>query len=179
MLGDQDVRVAVAGQVHEAQVGVLPVDGGQGLEGPELGPARVLGALEEARHRGVEGDQVELAVAGEIEQLLSAALQCGWLGLARDPDQRAEPALPEVALVVPAFRLLGEDAGHPLAVEVHPAIGGAIQPLRQVLQAFGVELANGLVDLGTAVLERQGRQRFLEVTTVATPVAALGDGCDE
>ena len=83
----------------------------------------------------LELDQIELAVAGEIEELLASAAEGRERGLARDPfdgreargDDLAavladEVDRAQVALVEPAVGLLGEDAGEPFAVEIDPLV---------------------------------------------------------
>src|SRR5205085_8065886 len=72
ILADQDVGLAVAGEIDEFQVGVIPVQYGQRGERLQRAPGSIFGSLEEAWGPGVELDQIELPIAGKIEQLLSA-----------------------------------------------------------------------------------------------------------
>ena len=89
VLGDQDVGAPVAVQVDEPQVGVVPRRVRQLGEGAERLPARVLGALVEPRGGPGERHQVELPVAGEVQQLLAAAAQRGQRRLEADGLERA------------------------------------------------------------------------------------------
>ena len=95
------------------------------LERDEGLPAAVLRALVEAGERAGRVDQVELAVAGEIEELL-ARVEIGRGGLQRHQLGGAKRATrlhrrrsrlggdrAEVALVEPGAGLLGQDAGEP------------------------------------------------------------------
>ena len=76
--GDQDVGEAVPVEVDHAQVGVVPGDVGVGPERAERLPAALVGPLVEAGHRAAELDQVQVAVAGQVEQLLPAARSPPW-----------------------------------------------------------------------------------------------------
>src|SRR4051794_5480126 len=71
VLRNQHVGVPVAGEIGEAEVGIAPVDPGQRLEWGEGFPVFINGPLVESRRRAGELRQVELAIAGEIEELLS------------------------------------------------------------------------------------------------------------
>ena len=64
--------MAVAVEVDEAEVRVVPVDVGELPEGRKGASLAVGGALVEAGDRArPEVDQVELAVAGEVQELLA------------------------------------------------------------------------------------------------------------
>ena len=64
LLADQRIGMAVAGEVHEAQVRVLPVDAGQAAEGHMARPAPLRGALLEAGGGAAELHQLDRPVAG-------------------------------------------------------------------------------------------------------------------
>ena len=114
--------MAIARQVDELEIRVVPGQVGQRREGGELIPALVLGALEEAGRGPAELDQVELPVAGQVQELLLVAAQRGGRGDAGHQLQRPELALAQVRLVEPGVGLLGQDAGNALAVEVDPLV---------------------------------------------------------
>src|SRR5262249_53494100 len=69
VLSDQNVRVSVAGEVDESQVGIIPFDIELARERSECGPAPSTVAFEESGVRAVELDEVEESVAGEVEEL--------------------------------------------------------------------------------------------------------------
>ena len=85
----------------------------------------------------------------------------------------------EVALVEPGARLLGEDAGDALAVQVGPLVGRAVQADGQVLQACRIDLFHRVLDDGLGVLELDRRQAALQVAAAFALVAGLGDGAQE
>ena len=70
ILGDQHVRDAVAGQVDEAQIGVVPIQHRdiRGTRGtlPSRRPA--FGRKSPARRREV--DEIQVAVAGDVHQMV-------------------------------------------------------------------------------------------------------------
>lgn len=123
-------------------------------------PIAVVGALGEARVRPVEGDEVQQPVAGEVEQL--ATLAEASARAARHQLERPEGTVAAVALVPPLPRLLGQHAGQPLAVEVHPLVSRP-QPRRQVGQAVPVERPHGSDRPRCAVPERDRRHRLAHV----------------
>ena len=121
--------MAVAGQVDEPQIRVVPVDVGQRREGrngsqpwssvrskkPGVGP--------------VELDQVELPVAGQVQELLLAAARARPVE-GRWPTSSSGPNLPlaQVRLVEPGVGLLGQDAGDTFPVEVDPLVTWPSRP---------------------------------------------------
>ncbi len=134
VIGDEDVGMTVTGQVDEAQVGVLPVDVRQTAEGAKAIPAGILSARKESWRRRCEFDQIEIAVAREVEELLPSAVQCRQRGTGRHAFDRTELALAEVRLVKPGIGLFAEHTGDALAVKVDPAIAAAVDAGRKVLQ---------------------------------------------
>ena len=190
--------MAVAVEVDQPQVGVLPVHVRTEPEGPEGDPVAVV-ALVEAGDRLAQQHQVLLAVAGQVDDLLAAPAQVRQRGLGGDepgggkvrgtgvPGQRRAGQSPggrrdrigvkaaQVALVEPALSLLGQDARDALAVQVQPLVLRAVEPYRQILQAFGVDEMDRLVHPGPAVLEFERGERPLGVgLPVALPdIAAL------
>jgi len=100
--------VAVAGQINEAQVGVLPVDVRQADEAAESIPASIFSAREESRRGRIEIDEIEVAVTGEIEELLPPATQRRQRGTRRYLFDRTELAFAKIVLVVPGIGLFAE-----------------------------------------------------------------------
>ena len=68
--------MTITAQVHEAQVGVLPVDVRQTAEGAEAIPAGILSTRKESWRRRCEFHEIEIAVARQVEELLPSAVQC-------------------------------------------------------------------------------------------------------
>ena len=100
--------------------------------------------------------------------------------LERDPLERPERAVAEIALVVPGVGLLGQDAGQSLAVEIDPSVSGAVDALRQILDARRVDLAHRFVDVDLGVFELELRQRLPEIGPVGLlRIARLRDRGDE
>ena len=173
-LADQEISVTVARQVDEFQVGVVEREIGQRSERLERRPAKVCGALEVAGCAAAELHHIQLAIAGQVEQLL-AALQVGWIGQRRQRLERTETRLvtcfpgraigaggaeqgADVALVKPSACLLGEDAREAFAIEISPLVLAAVEPDGQVLEALRVDLANFVLNQGLAVGEIERRQ---------------------
>ena len=172
--------MAVAGQVDELEVRVVPVPGsGSDAKGRERLPALVLGALEEAGRGPAELDEVELPVAGEVEELLPAAARARHGRWRRWRDQlRAARTSPvaQVRLVEPGVGLLGEDAGDALAVEVDPLVARAVEAEGRFSRLSGSTSWTRFVDHRLGVVELERRQRLLEVGAVGLAhVARLGD----
>src|SRR5262245_11114600 len=63
---DEDVRVAVAGEIDEPEIRVAPIDHWHRLERRQRLPSLGVRTLVEAGRRALEVDEIELAVAGEI-----------------------------------------------------------------------------------------------------------------
>ena len=169
------------------RLGLSQSEIGQRGEGYKGLPALVFGALVETRGRPIELDQIQLAVAGQIQELLASAADGRERGLLGDPLDGCETGgdglaaalvsgidRAQVPLVEPAVGLFGEDAGHAFAVEVDPLVASAIQAVGQVLQTLGVDLVKRLVDGRLGVFELQRRQRFLEITAWLPFVTRLG-----
>jgi hypothetical protein len=129
-------------------------------------PALVFGALVETRGRPFKLNQIHLAVAGQIEELLASATDARERGLLCDPLDGCETGgdglaavlssridRAQVPLVEPAGGLLGEDTGEAFTVEIRPLIPPVIQTIGQVLKALGVDLLNRLIDRRLCVLE--------------------------
>src|SRR6266704_2933389 len=129
ILGEQQIRQAVAGQVDEAQLGIVPIQVGQGLKRLERVPIKLRAALEESRQRAVKFHQIELPVATQVHQPLPAFAQlrsrrrlCHHLDW-RKPRQRSLVAVgsldisgAEIRFVKPAPALLGQNSLQTLTV---------------------------------------------------------------
>ncbi len=74
----------VAIDIDEAEVGIVPLEVGRRRQWREAVPISVFGALEKAGHRPLENDAVELAVAGEVEELGPGGFGFGKAGKAGD-----------------------------------------------------------------------------------------------
>ena len=149
IIGDEEVGVAVAGQIDEAQIGVLPVEVRQTDECAKSVPAGIVGAGEEPWSRRLKVDQIEVAIAREVQQLLPPAVQGRQRGAGRHAFDRAEVAFAKVGFVVPGIGLFGQHPGDALAVKVDPSITVAVDAGRKVLQI-------GLIDfLQGELVERQ------------------------
>ena len=96
VLGDQDVGVAVAGQVDEAQVRIARCRGSAAREtaGTDCQPSALV-VLVEARRGAVEHHEVELAVAGEVQELrpVGARVAFGLLSTSSTAASRTAPLL--------------------------------------------------------------------------------------
>ncbi len=64
VLSDHDVGMPITGKVQKLQIGIVPVDVGQGIKRSKALPVLIRSALIKARHRTAQFDQVELAVTG-------------------------------------------------------------------------------------------------------------------
>jgi hypothetical protein len=69
MLRHKHVRNAITVEIYESEIGVSPVDVGQGPEGKERVPPTVTCALVKARYGSVELNNVQPAVAIKVEEL--------------------------------------------------------------------------------------------------------------
>ena len=172
--GDQHVGEAVSVEVDHAQVRVVPGDVRAGLERAERLPAAGFRPAVATRHRAAELGQVQMPVAGQVEQLLPR-LAPGRRGLGGEHLRRREPAPAEVVLVVPGTALPGQDAGQALPVQVHPLVVRAVHADGQVRQRL---LAEG-VDLGAdhvwAVAQLERGQRRPVVAAFPAPISSVGD----
>src|ERR1019366_5713326 len=90
VFANQQIGETVAGQIDELKVVASPIHNRQRLEGREWLPVSILGALVEPGRRPFEVHQIKLAMAGKVEQLLTAAAQGGKRGLASHQFDRCE-----------------------------------------------------------------------------------------
>src|SRR5262245_61628057 len=81
---DEHVRVAIASEVDEFEIGITPVEHRQRRKGDERFPAVVCGPLEDAWGGTRELDEIQLTVPSEIEQLLPSSPQGRERGLPGD-----------------------------------------------------------------------------------------------
>ena len=108
-------------------------------------------------------DEVELAVAGQVQR--AAAPPRDQRRPARHARRAARAARSRavagrVALVEPGARLLGQDAGDALAVEVDPLVRRAVQRRRaDAARLAGSTSRTSSCTTGLAVLELERRQR--------------------
>jgi hypothetical protein len=174
---DKHIGVTVAVEVDEPYAGVLEIHRRPVVEGSPRRPVAVVGAFAEPRVGAAELDEVEVAVAVQIEQLLPAAGKGKEVRVTVDEPLCAELSVAEVFLVEPRAGLLGEYPGHAFAVEVHPAVRGRQEPGRQVLSGDLVKGADAVVDPGLAVLEfERGQGLCDEAVPHIVAVPAMGDG---
>ncbi len=89
VLGNEHVRVAVAGEIDESQLAILEVLHGAGYERRQRLPAPIRGAFEESGCGPLQLHQIQLPVAGKVEQLRPAAAE--QRGLLPDLLHRREP----------------------------------------------------------------------------------------
>ncbi len=171
VFSDQQVGVAVAGEVDELEIGIVPIQDGQRGERREGLPVLVHGALIEAGCGTLELDHVELTVASEIKKLWPPPTQGGERGLPSDYPDRTEARRwrflaildPEVdgtqvTLVKPTPGLLGQDARETFAIQIHPLVARTVETVRQIFEALGVDLPDRFVDGRLAVFEFQRRE---------------------
>src|SRR5262249_1760470 len=124
--------------------------------------------------RPIEHHAIQLSAAIEIEKLVASRSRLGKAGKlgdlvdgleagrgARRAGNEIEGERAEVAFVVPAAAVLGEDALHALAIEVEPTIARAVHARWNVSKAFRVDLAHLLLHLRFAVFEFKPGQRAL------------------
>ena len=162
---NQDIRMAVAGDVYEPDVGIFGVDIRNGLEPRERLPASGCGALMKTGHRSIELHQFQMAFSGQIEQLLATG-QCRRHRSGHHHLRCAECSIAEAAFVIPGVGLLRKNAGQPLALQIDPLIAAAINTVGQIFDAFGIDLMDGFIHLNVGVLELEFRQGFFEVALV-------------
>ena len=93
---DENVGEAVAGEVDEPEIRIVPVDVGKGGEVSELFPVALRRPLVEAGHRAMEINQVQAPVARQVEELLASAIECGSRWFRGHRFQGAKRALTEV-----------------------------------------------------------------------------------
>src|SRR6185503_19449429 len=115
--------------------------------------------LEVARQGSTELHDVEPAVAGQVQELLSPreVRRRGHRAklLERTESRRRSSGFDrgDVALVEPGAGLLGQHTRQALAIEVDPLVLHAVETDRQVLEALAIDLADLVVDLRSAVVE--------------------------
>ena len=188
-LADQQICVAVAVEVDEAQVGVAEVDVRQLAERAEGLPTLGAVVFIEAWHGAGEAHHIRQAITGQIKDLGAGRQACVWLachcfqcrkgghiGLAVAAQPLAHRA--EVALVEPCPRLFCQDPRQPFTVQIHPAVATAIEADRQVLEADGIHELHGLAQAGLAVAEFQRRQALFgggAVLLLPTPLHHLAE----
>jgi hypothetical protein len=170
VLGDQDIGNSVAGDVDEAQVWVFPVLHRQLAEGAEARPAGIEGSFKETGRRRFERDQIEIAVARDIEKLLASAAQRRGGRPRRNNFGRTKSTLTEIGLVKPGAGCFGEHARNPLAVEIDKAVGIAVDSLRKVGNARCIEL---LEPVPLIVLILQRARRIIEGRAAAEIVSNI------
>ncbi|MFO0761446.1 MAG: hypothetical protein U0359_33515 [Byssovorax sp.] len=135
----------IAAQVDEPEVWIVKGEerlGGKGVEGAEpvlLGPLLIAG--ERARME----DELFAAVAVDVGEPRASVLGLREHGPLPEQARGQEGALTHVALVRERAFVLAQDPREPVAVEVEPLIGGALdtaggRPAR-ALGVHGVDLA--------------------------------------
>ena len=193
VLGDQHVGMAIAVEIDEAQIGIVPVHIRDGGQGQETLPVLVVGALVEAGIGPFQHHAILLPVAGEIEKLMTGrsrlreARQLGDLGKGLECRRYrrlvADKCLghrAEIALVIPDVFIGGENALCTFTVEVEPLILSAIDIGREIGEAGRVNFPDITLDDGRRILKIEPRQRALEVASVALPdIPRLRDRRDE
>ena len=122
------------------------------------GTSRPARRVRRIRRRPIECHEVELAVAGEVEEL-GATLESDGRFL-RDELLRPESAFAEIRLVPPGAGLFGEDAREPFAVQVEPLVLDAVGAGGKIGEALLVERACFLADVRTGVGELERRHRL-------------------
>ncbi len=138
VLGHHEVGQPVPGEIEEANIRVVPRHVRRRRERPEGVPVVFPGSFDDAGQLRVGDDDVQVPVAREIHEAMGAPL--GDRRTRRHGPHHAEASAPEVALVRPGARLLGEHARQALAVEIDPLMGGAPDALRKVLEALARQL---------------------------------------
>src|SRR5258708_17605669 len=131
--------MAVTGKVDESEIGVAPRQIGQRAEWNEGIPVLVFGALEKPGCGSLQRNQVELSVAGQIEELLPARTQLGQRRPARHGLHGTAAAVAETGLVLPGIALFGEDARDAFPVQIDPLILRPIEPIRTDLHTVTTE----------------------------------------
>src|SRR6267142_4010443 len=129
VLGNEDVRVAIAVEVNEFQVRIPRVEIWERAEWAETFPAEVIGAFVEAAHRAFESDEVLLTVTGKVHELRVASKGSSRFG--GDEFDRSETGFDfrravavgfgqrtQVALIKPSVRLFRENTRNAFAVEI-------------------------------------------------------------
>src|SRR5882672_4271825 len=169
ILCNEDISMAVAGQIHEAHVWILPFDVRQTGELAELVPPRIVRARKESWRRRSEFHQIEMTISREIKKLLAPAVQRSQRGTGRYIFDRSEMSLAKVPFVKPAVGLLAEHTGYALSIQVDPAVAVAVYARWKVLKTFRVNLLQRklvigqIVERANRVPEFKRRQRTLEI----------------
>lgn len=137
--------MALTGQADPCEMGVLPVESGEGDERDEYLPAFLFQMPEEARRGASKVHQIQMAIACQIHQALPTLLLeanrvngtpravCGLAGLTFRSG-------------VPVSGLFRQKTRYALAVQIDPLIAGAIESVGKGFQASGFESGEGLVN---------------------------------
>ena len=166
---DEHVGMAIAGEVDEAQIGILPVECWEGSGTCGIGPIRHRRCEKEPRSRRAEIHEVEIAVSGEIQKLLTPAVQRSERRTRRHAFDGPEAPFAEVLLVKPGVGFFGKHAGDAFAVEVDPAVAVAVDAGRKIFKAGGVDflkrklVERQIVERADRIFEFELRQGTFEV----------------
>ena len=167
ILAQHDVREAVAVEIDEPQARVRPVDVRQGGKRPKRSPVVHMRAMvKTAAHRAAEAHEVGQSVARHVEQLLNAGVASERRGTTEPRDRglraqgarRSELSLSEVTLVVEGSALVGKDTRDPFAIEIDPLVGATVDTVGDLREALAVEIADGRLKRGAAVVEVDPRK---------------------
>jgi hypothetical protein len=111
-----------------------------------MGRPRTLGGpLEVPGERGSVADEIEVAVAPEVRELLQSAAELRGRGELTLELRRCELTLAEVRLVVPGALGGEEDAGDALAVEVGPLAARTFDAARDALEARSIDISSSWI----------------------------------
>ena len=198
VLGDQNVGVAVAGEVHElAGSGRSQSRLGSERERAGTAPSPSSSCARRSPGGAVEVDEIELAVACEIEELPAAPAgpaagwrvatfhrrECGRNRLPARLSVKAERA--QVALVEPATGLPGENArrrlrrrGRPTGTRVRRGPRAGVRGCRRSTSCTVASIVASLYSNSSGGIERLDSSRLAdagEVTDCTTLVIERGD----
>jgi hypothetical protein len=70
----------------------------------------------------------------------------------------------EIPFVEPTVSLLGENAGEPFTIQIHPLVSVSVEAGREIFQAFGIDGSDGGVEGRFGVLKFEWREGFLEIS---------------
>ena len=148
----------ITGEIEELEIGIVPVEVGQGSERGKLFPVLIVSALIKARHRTAQIDQIELTVASQIHKLLPSAIQISQRRFICKQLKWTEFSSALVWLVEPGICLFRENARKTFAIEVYPSITHAVQTDWQIFEAFCVYFRYLFLNGRLAVLELERRK---------------------
>ena len=144
ILGDQHVGVAVAGEIDESQIRVVPGQIGKGSEGAERLPILVCRCVRKIRSAGRSSSTTSTRPSPAKSRNRAAGMfppgmrATGSIG-AKRVEYSSVAAIPGkgrfIAFIEPSAALLGEDARKPFAVQIHPLVGGTIHAIGEVFHA--------------------------------------------